>query len=156
MNVRSDMHIRRAESRDAAAIASLLSEAFSEYRPHYTTAGYEATVIANQQVITRIKEGPVWVAIRGELVVGAVSVVPKGESLYIRGMAVLPSASGQRIGEMLLTHVEKFAVSQGFSRLILSTTPFLDRAIRLYETYGFCRTAEGTHELFGTPLFTMD
>ena len=57
---------------------------------------------------------------------------------------------------MLLTHVEKFAASQGFSRLFLSSTPFLDRAIRLYEAFGFRRTAEGPHELFGAPLFTME
>jgi len=156
MNAPSDTRIRRAESRDAPAIASLLSEAFAEYQPLYTSAGYEATAIANQQVITRIKEGPVWIAMLDGLVVGTISVVPKGESLYIRGMGVLPSAKGRGIGKMLLTHVEKFAASQGLSRLFLSTTPFLDRAIRLYESFGFCRTAEGPHELFGTPLFTME
>ena len=156
MNAPSDIRIRRAESRDAPTIVLLLAEAFAEYRTLYTPAAYEATVIANQQVVTRIKEGPVWIAMLDGLVVGTVSVVPKGESLYIRGMAVLPSARGQRIGKMLLTHVEKFAASQGFSRLFLSSTPFLDRAIRLYETYGFCRTDEGPQELFGTPLFTME
>ena len=111
MNARSDIRIRRADFRDAPAIALLLAEAFSEYRPLYTPAGYEATVIANQQVINRIKEGPVWIAMWDELVAGTISVVPKGESLYIRGMAVAPSARGQRIGKMLLTHVEKFAAS---------------------------------------------
>src|SRR5437879_5921520 len=108
MNAPSDIRIRRARSRDAPAIALLLAEAFAEYRSLYTTAGYQATVIANQQVITRIKEGPVWIAMLDGLVAGTVSVVPKGESLYIRGMAVLPSVRGRRIGTMLLTHVEKF------------------------------------------------
>ena len=84
---------------------------------------------AYEELITRIKEGPVWIATLDGLVVGTVSVVPKGESLYLRGMAVLPSARGQRIGKVLLTHVEKLAACQGFSRLFLSTTPFLDRAI---------------------------
>jgi ribosomal protein S18 acetylase RimI-like enzyme len=156
MSALPDIRIRRAEFRDAPAIALLLAEAFAEYQPLYTFAGYEATVIANQQVLTRIKEDPVWIAVLDELVVGTISVVPKGESLYIREMAVLPSARGRRIGNMLLTHVEKFAASQGFSRLFLSTTPFLDRAIRLYETFGFRQTDEGPHELFGTPLFTME
>ena len=156
MNAASNIRIRRAESRDAPAIALLLAEAFAEYRPLYTPAGYEATGIANQQVISRIKEGPVWIAMLDELVVGTISVVSRRKSLYIRGMAVAPLARGQRIGKMLLTHVEKFAVSQGFSSLFLSTTPFLDRAIRLYESFGFRKTDEGPHELFGTPLFTME
>jgi len=64
MNGPSDIRIRRADSRDAPAIVLLLDAAFAEYRTLYTTAGYEATVIANQQVVTRIKEGPVWVATR--------------------------------------------------------------------------------------------
>ena len=71
-------------------------------------------------------------------------------------MAVLPTARGQRIGELLLVHVEQFAVSKGFRRLFLSTTPFLDRALRLYEKFGFRRTDEGPNDLFGTPLFTME
>lgn len=104
----------------------------------------------------RIEEGPVWVSLRGDLIVGTVSVVLKGESLYLRGMAVLPAARGQRLGESLLTHVEKFAASKGVQRLFLSTTPFLDRAIRLHEHFGFRRTSEGPYDLFGTPLFTME
>lgn len=38
---------------------------------------------------------------------------------------------------------------------VLSTTPFLARAIRLYEQSGFQPTTEGPSDLFGTPLFTM-
>jgi len=45
---------------------------------------------------------------------------------------------------------------RGCKRLYLSTTPFLHSAIRLYERCGFRRTDEGPHDLFGTPLFTME
>jgi len=71
-------------------------------------------------------------------------------------MAVRPVARGQRIGERLLTTVEQFAATGMFRRMLLSTTPFLDRAIRLYEHFGFRRTSEGPHDLFGTPLFSME
>lgn len=97
-----------------------------------------------------------WVAVRGDVVVGTVSVVPRGESLYVRGMAVLPAARGQRLGEALLQQVEEFASAHGYRRLYLSTTPFLARAIQLYERAGFSRSDEGPHELCGTPLFTME
>jgi ribosomal protein S18 acetylase RimI-like enzyme len=150
------IEIRRAEASDAPAIAFLLAEAFAEYRSLYTSNGYAATAINREEVVRRIEEGPVWVALSGELILGTVSVVLKGESLYLRGMAVLPAARGHRIGELLLTHVEEFAVSKGVQRLFLSTTPFLDRAIRLYEHFGFHRTSDGPHDLFGTPLFTME
>jgi GNAT superfamily N-acetyltransferase len=103
----------------------------------------------------RIDEGPVWVALRDGAIVGTVSALPKGEALYVRSMAVLPTARGHGIGELLLERVESFALEHGYKRLFLSTTPFLDRAIRLYEHWGFRRSDEGPHDLFGTPLFTM-
>jgi len=59
------------------------------------------------------------------------------------------------LGALLLKATEDFALAQGHKRLTLSTTPFLNQAIRLYERYGFQRTADGPHDLHGTPLFTM-
>jgi GNAT superfamily N-acetyltransferase len=133
----------------------LLFGAFAEYESLYTPDGFAATAITTGQIARRMAEGPVWVAVSGETIVGTASVTPNGDSLYVRGMAVLPSARGQRIGELLLTHIEQFAASESFRRLTLSTTPFLFRAIRLYEHFGFQRTDEGPHELFGTPLLSM-
>jgi N-acetylglutamate synthase-like GNAT family acetyltransferase len=103
-----------------------------------------------------MQEGPVWVALVNDAVVGTVSAVPKGESLYVRGMAIVPVARGRRIGESLLMRVEIFAYEHGFKRLFLSTTPFLGRAIQLYERYGFRRSVEGPDNIFGTPLFSME
>ncbi len=100
-------------------------------------------------------EGPVWVAVRNDAIVGTASAVPQGEALYIRGMAVLPAARGHKVGELLLKQIESYAAAHGYKSLFLSTTPFLARAIRLYERFGFCRSSDGPHNLFGTPLFTM-
>ena len=148
--------IRLAELKDAPAVACLVSEAFVEYRPLYTPEGFAATVITAAQVETRMSEGPVWAAICENVIVGTISVVRKGDSLYVRGMAVHPDARGQRIGERLLKQTEDYAKKLSLARLSLSTTPFLDRAIGLYEKFGFQRTDEGPHELLGTPLFTME
>jgi ribosomal protein S18 acetylase RimI-like enzyme len=60
------------------------------------------------------------------------------------------------MGEMLLNVVNEYALAENCSRLFLSTTPFLHRAIRLYENLGFKRIAEGPHDLYGTPLFSME
>ncbi|HMG76441.1 MAG TPA: GNAT family N-acetyltransferase [Pyrinomonadaceae bacterium] len=134
----------------------MLFESFAEYESLYKPEGFSATAITAEEIANRIAEGPVWVVLLGEKIVGTVSVIPKGDALYIRGMAVLPAARGQRTGELLLTHVEQFAATQNFQRLLLSTTAFLDRAIRLYENFGFRRTDAEPHELFGTPLFSME
>lgn len=128
-----------------------------EYKALYTQEGFDATTPLSAEVRSRMQEGPVWAALDDdEVVVGTVSVVPKGESLYVRGMAIVPAARGRRIGESLLRGVESFASERGFKRIFLSTTPFLGRAIQLYERYGFSRCVEGPDNIFGTPLFTME
>jgi GNAT superfamily N-acetyltransferase len=152
----SPLKIRRAISEDSAAISKLLYECFAEFAPLYTPQGFAATTPAAEQVMTRMNEGPLWIAVLGDDVVGSVGAVAKGRSLYIRGMGVLPSARGSGVGAQLLAQVERWAAECGSTRLFLSTTPFLHAAIRLYERYGFRRTCDGDHDLFGTPLLTME
>jgi N-acetylglutamate synthase-like GNAT family acetyltransferase len=126
-----------------------------EYEASYTREAFAATVSTGPELEHRLVEGPVWIAVENDTVVGTVSVVPFGEALLIRSLAVLPSNRGQGIGEQLLHHVEKYAYEKGYKRLFLSTTPFLTSAIRLYERFGFQRSKEGPSDRFGTPIFTM-
>ena len=151
-----NIQIRIAGPDDAPSIASVLYDSFVEYKSSYTSQGFAATTPTADLIQSRTLEGPLWVVSLDQAIVGTVSVVPKGESLYIRGMAVLPNARGLKIGELLLAHIESYASAQGFKRLFLSTTPFLSSAIRLYERFGFQRNADGPHDLFGTPIFTME
>jgi len=151
----SEIEIRRASPEQAEAIAAVLREAFLQFRPLYTDGGFAATTPEAQHILARISEGPVWVAFRRGIIVGTGSAVAKNASVYIRGMAVLPAARGLGVGSELLREIEAWAIRHGCTRLFLSTTPFLASAIRLYESSGFRRTDEGPHDLFGTPLFTM-
>ncbi len=148
--------VRRAELDDASAIVGVLHQAFVEFRPLYTDGGFAATALSAEQVVTRMQEGPVWVALRESAMLGTVAAAVKDESVYIRGMAVLPRARGSGVGAQLLQQVETWAMHKGYCRLFLSTTPFLDSAIRLYERFGFQRIDPELHDLFGTPLFTME
>ncbi|MBC7930362.1 MAG: GNAT family N-acetyltransferase [Rubrivivax sp.] len=151
----SSVRIRRAVAGDVSRIRSLLRKAFDEYKSSYTPAAYAATTPSEEEIAERVAEGTVWVALSESLIVGTVSAISRGPELYIRSMAVLPAARGRKIGEVLLAHSEEVADGLGCERMTLSTTPFLYRAIRLYENQGFRRAAEGPRELFGTPLFTM-
>jgi putative acetyltransferase len=150
------LEIRRAGPKDARAIATVLHQSFIEFRALYTDGGFAATALDEVHVLARMQEGPVWVALGEGVMLGTGAAVVKSESIYIRGMAVLPSARGSGVGKRLLRQIEAWAVSEGYTRLFLSTTPFLNSAIRLYEKSGFRRTDEGLHDLFGTPLFTME
>jgi len=148
--------IRLAGRDDAAAISGVLYESFVEFRALYTDGGFAATALGVEQILVRMREGPVWVGLRDDVVVGTVAAVGKGESAYIRGMAVLPAARGLGVGSALLRAVETWACEQGCGRMFLSTTPFLDSAIRLYEKFGFRRVVEEPQDLLGTPLFRME
>lgn len=147
--------IRKAIADDAAQVAAILEESFAEYKSSYTVEAYAATTPASGEIQNRITAGTVWVALSNGRVVGTVSAVAEGEDIYIRSMAVLPEARGRKVGELLLNQIEDFARAHGYERMTLSTTPFLDRAIRLYERCGFRRSDEAVDDLFGTPLFTM-
>lgn len=149
------LQVRRADPEDAASIAAVLYQSFVEYRSAYTDQGFAATTPTPEQIQSRFNEGPIWVAWREDAIIGTVSVVPRGNSLYIRSMAVLPAARAKGIGRQLLEHVEWFAAAFGYERMFLCTTPFLTRAIRLYEQFGFRRGIEEDN-LFGTPIFTME
>ena len=151
----SNPQIRLAVSAEAASIAAVLHQAFVEYVSLYTPEAFAATTPTTEYLQKRWGEGPVWVAVHNDLIVGTVGAVPKGEALYVRSMALLPAARGQGIGRLLLEQIERFAHERGDRQLFLSTTPFLIRAIRLYEQFGFQQSSDGPHDLFGTPLFTM-
>jgi N-acetylglutamate synthase-like GNAT family acetyltransferase len=151
-----EIDIRLAHPQDAPAIAQVLYESFVEYEALYTPEGFAATAPNADLIKTRMHEGPVWIACRDKRVLGTVAAVVKGNSLYMRGMAVLPSARGLRVAARLLKQVQQAARNQGCRRVFLSTTPFLSAAIQLYENYGFRRTDEPPHDIFGTPLFTME
>ena len=153
---RQTLEIRLAIMDDAPSISRVLLQSFIEYKSEYTPDGFAATTPTVEQIKHRLTEGPVWVALLEGTVVATVSAVLQGKSLYVRGMAALPSARGHRIGKLLMDSVQDFASARGCKRLFLSTTPFLSRAITLYERLVFIRTAEGPHDLFGTALFTME
>jgi ribosomal protein S18 acetylase RimI-like enzyme len=131
-----------------------LRAAFAAFEGLYTQPAFAATTPRPEQVAERFHEGPIWLAEGDGQVLGTVSVVPRPGDLYIRSMAVHPAARGQGIGTRLLRTVEEFATPQGYRRLVLTTTPFLTAAIRLYEQAGFRFTGE-QGDLFGTALLWM-
>ncbi len=152
------VQIRFASPADAAAIAKILREAFAEFEDFYTPEAFAATIPKAEEIRKRFdEEGTIWTVETSGEMVGTVSVVAKGERLYIRSMAILPSAQGLGIGRELLETIENFAIEKKFKSLFLYTTHFLSGAIRLYERNGFEHTGEGdADEFFGTPWFSME
>jgi ribosomal protein S18 acetylase RimI-like enzyme len=137
-------------------VSSILYAAFRDFKPLYTAEAFNATVITPQQVLNRMDEGPVLVAITDNEAVGTVSTVVKQEGYYIRGMAVLPKARGKNIGWKLLERIESNARESPLDRMFLCTTPFLSSAIHLYSRFGFKRISDKYDDFFGTNIFSME
>ena len=92
------MEIRRAVADDSTHIASVLYDSFMEFKSLYSPEAFVATTPAAGEIRSRLNEGPVWVAVQSESIVGTVSTILKIEGLYIRSMAVLPAARGPVAG----------------------------------------------------------
>jgi putative acetyltransferase len=152
--LRPAVRIRRAKKSDSAAIELLLRESFREYESAYTPEAFAITTPGKEEIEDRIKHWVVWVAVRASMIVGTVSAHAEGEALHIRSMAVRPTIRGKGIARLLLARVENFACTNGYKRLILNTTPFLTRAIRLYKRFGFEFTGR-ERKWFGTRLSAM-
>ncbi len=151
------LQIRLATAADAEQIVEVLFEAFSTYREFYTPEAFEVVTPKPEEIVRRFDEGPQWVAVKDDEVLGTVSVLPEPEWLYIRSMAVSPKAQGLGIGHMLMDAVEEYAIESGFDRLFLYTTYFSTGAIGLYEKHGFIRGRDTTaDEWYGTPGLAMD
>jgi GNAT superfamily N-acetyltransferase len=152
----TEIEIRLAEPADAPAISAVLHESFLEFKPLYTPGGFAATTPQPQQVLVRMREGPVWAGFGNGQIVGTVAAMERDGAAYMRGMAVVYAARGSGMADKLVEKVEEWAARHRYNRLFLTTTPFLSAAIRLYERHGFVRAVPEPPDLFGTPLFTME
>ena len=151
----ADIDIRLANSEDAPVIEAVLSQSFEEYKTHYTDGAFQAAVPPLNVILRRMEEGPVWVAEENGEVVGTISVRRKGNTLLLRGLAVLPAERGRAVGKQLLIHVARYAFENGCRRMALTASPFLARALREVEQFGFERSPTGPESVHGTPVYSL-
>jgi GNAT superfamily N-acetyltransferase len=152
-----DVEIRLATRDDAATISEVLLESFSTFRDQYTPEAFEIVTPSAELIIERFAEGPMWVAIVDDKIVGTASVLPEPEWLYVRSMAVVPSARGMGIATKLLDVIEAYAIGERFEKLFLYTTYFSTGAVELYEKHGYIRGRDTTaDEWYGTPGLAME
>jgi N-acetylglutamate synthase-like GNAT family acetyltransferase len=138
--------VRLATPEDAAMIAELIREAFGPFKSEYTPEAFEYTTPAVEVIRERFAEGPIWVAVDGDSIVGTVSGLPEPERFYIRSMAIKPMAQRAGVGQGLLETLESHARESGFGKLYLYTTFVLPGARLLYEKNGFVVVRETTPE----------
>jgi ribosomal protein S18 acetylase RimI-like enzyme len=131
------VEIRRAAIEDSDAISALLRETFGLFESEYTAEAFAYTTPPAETIRGRFVEGPIWVAVGDDLIIGTVSGLPEPDRFYIRSMAIKPGYQRLGIGQKLLETLEAHAREAGYRKLYLYTTFVLPGAKLLYEKNGF-------------------
>ena len=114
----------------------------------YIAKGYAEAVEAFTSGKARL-----WVAEDAGKVVGSIAIVEHSpEAAQLRWFLLHPSARGQGLGRRLLQEAIEFSRANGYQRVFLWTLSNLDAAIHLYRAFGFQKTEEATHQLWGKRL----
>lgn len=151
------VEVRLAKPDDSDAIAEVLREAFGVYKNEYTPEAFEIVTPRADEISARFDEGPQWVAVNDNEIVGTVSVTVEEGDLYIRSMAVRPDAQGRGVGHKLLHAIDEYANSTDHERIFLYTTYFSAGAKELYEKHGYVWVRDTTaDEWYGVPGLEMD
>lgn len=151
------VEVRLAKLDDSDAMADVLSKAFGKYEHEYTPEAFLIVTPIADEIRTRFDEGPQWVALIEDKIVGTVSVTVEDGDLYVRSMAVLPEAQGYGIGHQLLNAIDEYAVETDLERIFLYTTYFSAGAKELYEKHGYAWVRDTTEdEWYGVPGLEMD
>ncbi|MEW6572468.1 MAG: GNAT family N-acetyltransferase [Bacillota bacterium] len=94
-----------------------------------------------------------WVAEADGRVVGSIAIFGRTKTAaQLRWFIVHPDHRGQGLGRVLLAEAIAFCEERAFRTVYLWTLAHLDAARRLYESFGFRKTEEKAHVLWGQPL----
>ncbi|GAA4845665.1 hypothetical protein GCM10023221_25040 [Luteimicrobium xylanilyticum] len=138
--------VRLVEPAEHEAVGDLLERA---YTADYAIGDeYRASLHA---VAERAAEHQVWVAARGNELLGSVATPRLGRTisplaqpgeLDFRLLGVDPSARGQGVGRLLTRHVVGLARERGLVRVVMNSGPRMLPAHALYASLGFRRLHE--------------
>ena len=90
-----------------------------------------------------VEDGNVWLALREDKLIGAIAVIPEGESWSIDLIAIPPKLQNKGTGSRMLEKIEEIASSRGIKKLTLDTAKMRADLIKLYERHGFRVFNEG-------------
>ncbi len=128
----SNWTIRRAEKKDAAALADCFGAAYSIYAPRIADLPAVSDGIEDD-----IERNVVWVAARDNQVIGGLVLLPKEDHVVLANVAIDPSANGAGLGRAFMDLAEAEARKLGHEKLRLSTHVDMPENVRLYEHLGW-------------------
>ena len=121
-----------------------------EYGYDQTFEAYVAVGLANFVQSYRSGEDRIWLAeIKGRII-GSIAIVGHSrETAQLRWFLVHPDYRGLGIGKEFLNKALRFCRERGYKTVFLWTTSELKEAGHLYTCFGFSKTGEKTHLIWG-------
>lgn len=141
------MHVRRARPEELEAVGAITLAAYEPMLGAHESSYAEKLADA----AARDREAELWIAVDGAELLGTVTRCPEGSPWRelagpgegeFRMLAVAPGAQGRGVGEALARHVVELFDEEGARAVVLSSTPLMATAHRLYERLGFRRWPE--------------
>ena len=114
----------------------------------YVAAPLSEFVLAKDQFGQRI-----WVVEYAGSVAGCIAIVRSGEGVaQLRWFLLTPETRGKGLGKYLMKEAIDYSRKTGYKRVILWTFSELETALALYRRWGFKKTEEKTHHIWGRDL----
>ena len=117
---------------------------------------FEAYVAVPLSEFVLAKDGRgqrIWVVEAGGRVAGCIAIVRNMEGVaQLRWFILTPETRGKGLGKRLMDEAVKYSQEAGYKQIILWTFSELKTAIALYRRWGFVKTEEKAHRLWGRDL----
>jgi ribosomal protein S18 acetylase RimI-like enzyme len=147
----TDLQIRPAGDHELDIVASLIVDAYAEHAERMSPDAWSSFAQHIANVRGRLIDAEVLVALRGERIVGSVTLFThwrgaQEDSYGVRMLAVPPRERGTGVARALMEHCLDRARQDHRKRVVLTATPEMESARDLYTKLGFVRERELDHE----------
>jgi len=123
-----------------------------EYGLDNTFEAYVAGPLS-EFVILPMEGQRIWVVKDCGGVAGCIAIVRNSEGVaQLRWFILTPETRGKGLGKRLMKEAVNFSREFGYKRIILWTFSELETAIALYKRWGFLKTEEKAHHVWGRDL----
>jgi GNAT superfamily N-acetyltransferase len=145
-----EVSVRLAAVADVAVLRSIAAAA---YQPYVARIG-RAPAPVDADYVGAVRRREAWLALRDDVPVGLIVLVPEPGYLLLENVAVLPSAQGQGIGSLLLGFAEARAGALGLSEIRLYTNEAMTENLAYYPRRGYRETHRGEEDGFRRVYFS--
>jgi GNAT superfamily N-acetyltransferase len=124
-----------------------------EYDLDNTFEAYVAGPLSEFVLSGDVEGQRIWVVESAGKVVGCIAIVRSEEGVaQLRWFLLTPETRGKDLGKHLMSEAVEFSRKSGYRQIILWTFSELETAIALYRRWGFEKTYEKAHHVWGRDL----